>query len=391
MNLQWLIYFQTIAELENNTQATKKLHVSQSNLSHAMRSLEEKLGVELFEKDGRNIRLSKYGEIFLPYVNKTLDSLDEGIAKLKEFLDPNTGTIELAGFPSVAQFSTDLMVRYQSETNRYDVHFQYAQIGWYEIHELIVSGKIDLCIATKFEEPEVAGTYIGDHPLVVIVPENHYLASRERVDLRELQDENFIGFNQNGQLAPMLQKTFASLGIEPRVVSRTPSDLIIYGLVAGGRGDDAAGDLLLGKRRDLVVRATNLERTGHLQVLRLEQNLMSGHLGQHRGRNNLRVACGALQSFGGQFQFSGMITPQCFEHLVLFHGRYCKRTSAENAVRLPNRNRIPAVPQNRTEKETSDRFRDEPARRSAESYRERSIRAESRLPPSERARHERSI
>ncbi|WP_415994984.1 LysR family transcriptional regulator [Acidaminococcus intestini] len=236
MNLQWLIYFQTIAELENYTQATKKLHVSQSNLSHAMRSLEEKLGVELFEKDGRNIRLSKYGEIFLPYVNKTLDSLDEGIAKLKEFLDPNTGTIELAGFPSVAQFSTDLMIRYQSETNRYDVHFQYAQIGWYEIHELIVSGKIDLCIATKFEEPEVAGTYIGDHPLVVIVPENHYLASRERVDLRELQDENFIGFNQNGQLAPMLQKTFASLGIEPRVVSRTPSDLIIYGLVAGGRG-----------------------------------------------------------------------------------------------------------------------------------------------------------
>lgn len=110
MNLQWLIYFQTIAELENYTQATKKLHVSQSNLSHAMRSLEEKLGVELFEKDGRNIRLSKYGEIFLPYVNKTLDSLDEGIAKLKEFLDPNTGTIELAGFPSVAQFSTDLMV-----------------------------------------------------------------------------------------------------------------------------------------------------------------------------------------------------------------------------------------------------------------------------------------
>ena len=55
MNLQWLIYFQTIAELENYTQATKKLHVSQSNLSHAMRSLEEKLGVELFEKDRKSV------------------------------------------------------------------------------------------------------------------------------------------------------------------------------------------------------------------------------------------------------------------------------------------------------------------------------------------------
>lgn len=68
------------------------------------------------------------------------------------------------------------------------------------------------------------------------------------------------------------------------------------------------------------------------------------------------MACGALQSFGGQFQFGGMITPQCFEHLVLFHGRYCKRTSAENAVRLPNRNRIPAVPQNRTEKKRPTGF-----------------------------------
>ena len=55
MNLQWLIYFQTIAELENYTQATKKLHVSQSNLSHAMRSLEEKLGVELFEMAGISV------------------------------------------------------------------------------------------------------------------------------------------------------------------------------------------------------------------------------------------------------------------------------------------------------------------------------------------------
>ena len=63
MNLQWLIYFQTIAELENYTQATKKLHVSQSNLSHAMRSLEEKLGVELFEKDGRNPSVQIWGNL----------------------------------------------------------------------------------------------------------------------------------------------------------------------------------------------------------------------------------------------------------------------------------------------------------------------------------------
>lgn len=100
-------------------------------------------------------------------------------------------------------------------------------------------------------------------------------------------------------------------------------------MVACGSGDDAMRKLLVRQRCDLVIRATNLERSGDLEILGLKQNLMSGHFGQHRRRNNLRVACGALQSFGGQFQFSGMIAPQCFEHLVLFHGRYCKRTSAE--------------------------------------------------------------
>ena len=107
MNLQWLYYFNTIAELEHYTRAAERLHVSQSNLSHAIKELEEELGAELFERKGRNIKLTKYGEIFHPYVQKTISSLEEGISTLKEYIDPNVGTIVLAGFQSVAQFATD--------------------------------------------------------------------------------------------------------------------------------------------------------------------------------------------------------------------------------------------------------------------------------------------
>ena len=71
------------------------------------------------------------------------------------------------------------------------------------------------------------------------------------------------------------------------------------GMVARGSGDDAVSQLLVGQRCDLVIRATNLERSGDLEILRLEQNLMSGHVGQHRGRNDCRVACSALEPFGG--------------------------------------------------------------------------------------------
>ncbi|MCB6608349.1 LysR family transcriptional regulator [[Clostridium] symbiosum] len=236
MNLQWLYYFNTIAELEHYTRAAEQLHVSQSNLSHAIKELEEELGAELFERKGRNIKLTKYGEIFLPYVQQTINSLEAGITTLKEYIDPNVGTIVLAGFQSIAQFATDLMVRYQSETNRLEVQFQYSQEIWKGIQGKLLDGSVDLILGTRLSYPQIDAAYIGTHQLVVLVPEGHELAGEEKVDLKKLDGENFIAFDNHAQLRGQLEKLFDEMGINPNVVSETPNDQIIYGLVAARRG-----------------------------------------------------------------------------------------------------------------------------------------------------------
>ena len=208
------------------------------SLAHVMiiGQLEEELGVELFERKGRNIRLTKYGELFLPYVKQSITSLETGVKTLKDYIDPNAGTIVLAGFQSVAQFATDLMVRYQSETNRLGVQFQYSQEGWGSICDKIFNGSADLILATKIEDPRIEGTQIGIHRLAVLVYEDHRLADRESVDLRELDGEKFISFDRKGELITNLWKIFNVLHVKPNVVTETPNDLIIYGLVAAGRG-----------------------------------------------------------------------------------------------------------------------------------------------------------
>lgn len=236
MNLQWLYYFNTIAELEHYTRAAEQLHVSQSNLSHAIKELEDELGAELFERKGRNIKLTKYGEIFLPYVQQTINSLEAGITTLKEYIDPNVGTIVLAGFQSIAQFATDLMVRYQSETNRLEVQFQYSQEIWKGMQGKLLDGSVDLILGTRLSYPQIDAAYIGTHQLVVLVPEGHELAGEEKVDLKKLDGENFIAFDSNAQLRGQLEKMFDEMGIRPNIVSETPNDQIIYGLVAARRG-----------------------------------------------------------------------------------------------------------------------------------------------------------
>ena len=68
MNLQQLYYFKTIAELEHYTKASQMLNITQSSLSHSINDLEKELGVLLFIRQGRNVRLTKCGAFFLEFV-----------------------------------------------------------------------------------------------------------------------------------------------------------------------------------------------------------------------------------------------------------------------------------------------------------------------------------
>ncbi len=237
MNLRQLYYFKAIAELEHYTRAAEKLYVSQSSLSHAIRELEDELNVEFFVKRGRNVELTKYGQLFLPYVQKTLETLETGIATLTDYINPNTGTVVMAGFPSLAQFAPDIIVRYVSETNRVDVRLQFNQEATYaQLREQLLAGQVDLIFATEVDDPRADSTYIGDHQIVLLVPLGHQLARHDEVDLRDLDGEDFIAFDTNCQLRGVTDRIFQELDIRPNITMETAQDLIIYGLVAASHG-----------------------------------------------------------------------------------------------------------------------------------------------------------
>ena len=237
MNLRQLQYFRTIAELEHYTRAAEKLYVSQSNLSHSIQELEDELNVEFFVRKGRNIKLTKYGELFLPYVSQALDSLETGVAKLKDYINPNTGTVVVAGFPSLAEFVPDVIVRYFSETNRVGVRLQFNQEDTYaQIRDQILSGEIDLAFCTWIDDPRVGASLIGEHRIVLLVPNNHRLAQRDKVDLRELDGEPYVSFDNNCQLRGVIDELFQRLNVHPKITMETAQDVVIYGLVAAKHG-----------------------------------------------------------------------------------------------------------------------------------------------------------
>lgn len=78
MDLLQLQYFQVVARLENITHAAKELHVAQPSISKTIARLEESLGVPLFERSGRRIRLNRFGEAFLRRVERCFNELNDG-------------------------------------------------------------------------------------------------------------------------------------------------------------------------------------------------------------------------------------------------------------------------------------------------------------------------
>lgn len=108
MNLQQLYYFRKLAEVQHYTEAAKALYITQPSLSDSIASLEHEFSVSLFQKKGRGIQLTKYGQEFYQYVNQALGILEHGIAIIKEKSDSVTGTIDV-GFCSMVENRDDLV------------------------------------------------------------------------------------------------------------------------------------------------------------------------------------------------------------------------------------------------------------------------------------------
>ena len=95
MNFLQLKYFQLLAQVQHVSKTAEMLYISQPSLSSTIKKLEEELDCSLFERSGRNIKLSKYGSIYLDYVNNAFNSLEQGKLKVRRMKNRDESNIVL--------------------------------------------------------------------------------------------------------------------------------------------------------------------------------------------------------------------------------------------------------------------------------------------------------
>ena len=237
MNLFYLRYFVTLAHEKHYTKAAKQLCITQPSLSHAIDQLEAELGVQLFEKSGRNTTLTRFSEDFLSCAERTLATLDAGVDSIKKSA-AGEGVVRL-GFvrPLGIKFIPELAADFLRANEGKNISFTFNTDVTGKLLEGMKEQRFDLLFCSEPpKELELTAVPVKNQELVLIVPAAHPLAERDEVSLEETADCDYVYFHVDSGIRGVIDDMFARAEFVPKIVYETEEDEVIAGLVAAGFG-----------------------------------------------------------------------------------------------------------------------------------------------------------
>ncbi len=200
INFQHLNYFLIAAKYQNFSQAADELFINYSTLSKAIAGLESQLNVRLFEKDGRNLKLTKYGKILYGYVYSAMSDIRDGIDEIGQMTDPEHGIVKISSvFTVSAKYLPEKISKFQQAYP--ELKLEISQTYTEQIIDHILDGNIDIGFCGEFDyaahSDDITREFIYNDEIVLIVPSAHRLANRRIVSFDDIKEESFIGYNSS--------------------------------------------------------------------------------------------------------------------------------------------------------------------------------------------------
>lgn len=223
MTLMQLQYFKALAHSLNYTRTAEELHIAQPSLSYAIGALEKDLGAELFIKEKKRVvKLSPFGECFLPFAERTLSTLEEGVRAIHQLQeDPGSSTVTLGYFYSISSdFIPSIVEGFQKRPGNEEVSFRFAQHMNKDLLSELKAGRIDLAFCVTADN-EVECTKIGEQPLYAVVPNGHRLAGERSVCVQDLAQEKLVLLHKSSGLRATVEELFSDEGVPLHIAYET--------------------------------------------------------------------------------------------------------------------------------------------------------------------------
>lgn len=239
MEIQILQEFASLVETCSFQETAERLHMSQSALTKHIHKLEKELDVSLFDRSTRSVQLNEYSRSLYPYAQQIIRLDEESREALKQITSQHQNVLRICFTPTAAHYGIVDVLSYFTK--------QHPQIEL-EISEntksveLLEKKQCDFAFASENSaiDSRFRKTVFQKGRIVIIVPTDHPLSSREEVTLQEIASERIVEHvNSKGGLhlgTRQLMDLFEKNGITPKIASTASFTSTVIKFVEHGTG-----------------------------------------------------------------------------------------------------------------------------------------------------------
>ena len=240
MNLRSLRYFVVTAEEANFGRAAKRLHITQPTLSLQIQDLEKEIGVKLFDRLPRGVRLTEAGGHFLSEAGRMLGELDQAIVQTRRVGRGEIGTLRIAFSEISCQQSVVAKALRRFRDIHPDIALELLLLSSSEQQQALDKGAVDagFCHLARGPDAGIATFHLQTDHYVLAVSKYDPMAKRARISLADLSARTLLwAYRRSGtDNGEETQSYFSSLGLPVARLIQTGSDAAAINLASVGMG-----------------------------------------------------------------------------------------------------------------------------------------------------------
>ena len=218
------------------TEAANTLCLSQSALSHQIRYLEKKLGVTLWERQGRTLRLTQAGKLLLQTAQQVLPVLEQATQTLKAYGEGRQGILRIGVecYPCHEWLTGAIGTFLQAMP---DVDIDIVNKFWFSGLEGLLNHHIDILVTPdEVRNKKIIYEILAEYELVLFVSSQHPLAKRTNISPECLSNEILLTFPVTIDRLDIFTQLLNPAFIRPAKIKRIESTELMLQMVALGRG-----------------------------------------------------------------------------------------------------------------------------------------------------------
>jgi len=248
MEVHQIRYFRAVAECHSFTRAAKREHVSQPTLSHQILKLENELGAKLFSRLGRTVRMTAFGEAFLPRAEIILRQISDAQTQIHEMAGTEGGRVTIGVIPTITPFYlphllSEFIKQHPALEVRVLEESSATLLGWLQ------DGDIDLAIVPLPVPGRWASWFeLSREKLYAVLCPGHRLENAKQVTPKQLSGSPFLFLKDGHCFRENTLTAFRRANVEPRIIFETGCFLTILNMVKEGIGISVMPEMAVDER-----------------------------------------------------------------------------------------------------------------------------------------------